>query len=40
MQYTGRSWANLDVSVESAGALGAVRDPVGLLVNGGQARRR
>jgi len=33
-------WANLDVSVEGAGALGAVRDPVGLLIYGGEARRR
>lgn len=32
--------AHLDVSVQSAGTLGAVRDPVGLLVDGSQARRR
>lgn len=31
---------NLDMSIESAGALGTVRDSVGLLVYGGEARRR
>lgn len=31
--------ADLDVTVEGAGALGAVGDPVGLLVDGGQAGR-
>lgn len=30
---------HLDVSVQSAGTLGTVRDPVGLLVDGSQTRR-
>ncbi len=40
MQHTVYKWANLDMSIKSAGALGAVRDPVGRLVYGGEARRR
>lgn len=40
MQCAMNKCANLDMSIESAGALGAVRDPIGLLVYGGEARWR
>lgn len=40
MQHTVYKWTNLDMSIESAGALGAVRDPIGLFIYGGEARRR